>query len=176
MTPRPDSIPFKPASILVKLEQIETAIGIRIIYKRPTFGGAIHHNGIPAKNSKKSFSLDDKTIKSSTIPTIPTRRTTTRTMASWKANVGKSIIPTKIPMMNPNNIPIPPISATIGRDDLWISFPMISAFSSLKISQGITRRVLTNDKIPQINAITIKGNVGIEIKLDILTPNIILFF
>ena len=76
-------------------------------------------------------------------------------------------------MTKPNNIPIPPISATIGREDLWISFPMISAFSSLLISQGITKRVLINDNIPQINAITTKGNVGIEIKLDIFTPNII---
>ena len=82
MTPKPDSIPFKPASILVKLEQIETAIGIMIIYKSPTLGGAIHHNGIPAKNNKNNFSLDDKTIRSSTIPTIPTSRTTRRTTVS----------------------------------------------------------------------------------------------
>ena len=46
ITPRPDSIPFKPASILVRLEQIETAIGIKIIYKRPTLGGAIIFFGI----------------------------------------------------------------------------------------------------------------------------------
>lgn len=118
MTPRPDSIPFNPASIFVKLEQIETAIGIKIIYKRPTFGGAIHNNGIPAKKSKNSFSLDDRTIKSSTIPIIPTIKTTTRTIANWKVKVGKSMIPVKIPMTKPNNIPIPPISATIGREDL----------------------------------------------------------
>ena len=118
ITPRPDSIPFKPASILVKLEDIETAIGIRIIYKRPTLGGAIHHNGIPAMKSKNNFSLDDNTIKSSTIPIIPTRRTTTRTTTSWNVNVGNNIIPTKIPMIKPNNTPIPPISATIGREDL----------------------------------------------------------
>ena len=36
----------------------------------------------------------------------------------------------------------------------------------------MTNRVLINDKIPQINAITTKGNVGIEIKLDIFTPKI----
>ena len=172
ITPRPDSIPFNPASILVKLEQIETAIGIKSIYKRPTLGGAIHHNGIPAKKSKNNFSLDDNTIKSSTIPTIPTSKTTTRTTTNWNVNVGKRIIPTKIPIIKPNSIPIPPISATIGREDLWISFPMISAFSSLRISHGMTNRVLINDKIPQINAITTKGNVGIEIKLDIFTPKI----
>ena len=37
----------------------------------------------------------------------------------------------------------------------------------------MTNRVLINDKIPQINAMTTKGNVGIEIKLDIFTPNIV---
>ena len=82
ITPSPDSIPFNPASILVKLEDMETAIGIMIIYRIPTLGGAIHHNGMPAKNNRNSFSLDDKTIRSSTIPTIPTNRTTSRTMIS----------------------------------------------------------------------------------------------
>ena len=80
------------------------------------------------------------------------------------------MIPVKIPIINPNIIPIPPISATIGLDDLWISFPIISACSSLRISQGITKRVLINDKIPQRSAITTRGNVGIEIKLDIFSP------
>ena len=168
MTPRPDSIPFKPASILVKLEQMETAIGIRIIYKIPTFGGATHNNGIPAKKRRNNFSLDDKTSKSSTIPIIPTRRTTTRTTTSWKVSNGKSRIPINMPMMKPKSIPIPPISATIGREDLCISFPIISAFSSLRISQGITKRVHIKETIPHIKAITTKGNVGIEIKLDIL--------
>lgn len=57
ITPKPDSIPFKPASMFVKLEPIERAIGIVIKYNKPTFGGAAHINGRPAKNNKVNFSL-----------------------------------------------------------------------------------------------------------------------
>ena len=58
--PKPDSIPFKPASIFVRLDPIEIAIGIEIKYNIPTLDGAAHINGTPAKNNRNNFSLDDK--------------------------------------------------------------------------------------------------------------------
>ena len=53
--PNPDSIPLRPASIFVKLDPIERAIGIEIRYNNPTLGGAAQINGRPAKNNKKNF-------------------------------------------------------------------------------------------------------------------------
>ena len=78
--PKPDSIPLRPASILVRLDPMESAIGIEIKYRIPTFEGAAQIKGRPAKNSKNNFSLDDKTSKSSTIPIIPTSNITTKTI------------------------------------------------------------------------------------------------
>ncbi len=80
MTPNPDSTPFNPANILVKLDAMETDMGIIIRYRIPTSGGATQIKGNPAKKSKRSFSREDNITKSSTIPTIPTRRITSRVM------------------------------------------------------------------------------------------------
>ena len=118
MIPRPASIPFNPASILVKLAPIETAIGIAIKYKIPTSGGAAHIKGIPAKNSKNSFSLDERTSKSSAIPIIPTSKITIKTTHNGNVKMECIPIPAKIPIIKPNKIPNPPISATIGFQDL----------------------------------------------------------
>ena len=78
MTPSPDSIPFNPASMFVKLAATDTAMGIMIKYIIPRLVGAIQTKGIPANHSKKSFSLDDNVIKSSTMPIIPTSRITSK--------------------------------------------------------------------------------------------------
>lgn len=53
--PRPDSIPFSPANMFVKLEPTDNAIGIVIRYNNPTLGGATQIKGRPAKNNKKIF-------------------------------------------------------------------------------------------------------------------------
>ena len=118
MIPKPDSIPFNPASILVRLDPIDNAIGIVIRYNNPTLGGAAQISGSPAKNSKKNFSLEDNASRSSTIPIIPTSRITTRTITSWNVRISCMYIPENIPMMNPKSIPNPPISATTGLQDL----------------------------------------------------------
>ena len=158
--PSPDSIPFKPASILVKLDPIEIAIGIQIRYTIPTFGGAAHIKGIPAKNNRNSFSFDESTSKSSAIPIIPTRRITIKTMHNGNVRMSCIHIPEKIPIINPNRIPNPPISATIGFHDLCRSLPTISAFSNFLIILGIDNLVTKKDKIPQIIAIAYNGSCG----------------
>ena len=84
--PKPDSIPFKPANILVKLDPIEIAIGIEIKYNKPTFDGAAHINGRPAKKRRKNFSFEDNTSKSSVIPIIPTSKITIKTIHNGNAN------------------------------------------------------------------------------------------
>ena len=85
MIPKPDSIPFKPANILVKFDPIEIAIGIEIKYNKPTFDGAAHINGRPAKNRRNNFSFEDNTSKSSTIPIIPTSKITIKTIHNENA-------------------------------------------------------------------------------------------
>ena len=87
MTPKPDSIPFKPASMLVRLDPIDNAIGIVIRYNNPTFDGAAQINGRPARNSRKNFSFEDNARRSSTIPIIPTSKITTRTITSGNARM-----------------------------------------------------------------------------------------
>ena len=156
--PNPDSIPFKPASILVKLEPIDNATGIVIRYNNPTFDGAAQINGRPARNNKKNFSFYDKASRSSTIPIIPTSNITTKTITNGNARISCIYIPENIPIINPNNIPNPPISATTGFQDLCISFPTISAASSFLIILGIVNLVTAKDNKPQIIAIAYNGS------------------
>ena len=158
MTPKPDSIPFKPASMLVRLDPIDNAIGIVIRYNNPTFDGAAQINGRPARNSRKNFSFEDNARRSSTIPIIPTSKITTRTITSGNARMSCMYIPENIPMMNPKSIPNPPISATTGFQDLCISFPTISAASSFLIILGIVNLVTKKDSNPQIMAIAYNGS------------------
>ena len=54
----------------------------------------------------------------------------------------------------PNRMPIPPISATSGLESLCMSFPTISAFFSLLISDGIAKKVTINAMKPQPPEIT----------------------
>jgi hypothetical protein len=88
MAPRPDSIPFNPASILVRLAAMETAMGMDNMYINPTLGGAIQIRGKPASQSRINFSLEESITRSSTIPTIPTRRITSKVMISWNCRSG----------------------------------------------------------------------------------------
>ena len=60
MIPKPDSIPLRPASMFVRLDPIDNAIGIVIRYNKPTLGGAAQINGRPAMNSKKNFVFDER--------------------------------------------------------------------------------------------------------------------
>ncbi len=83
IAPNPDSIPFNPASILVRLAAMDTAMGIDNMYTIPTLGGAIQMRGKPASHKRISFSLDESITRSSTIPTIPTRSITSKVMISW---------------------------------------------------------------------------------------------
>ena len=87
ITPKPDSIPFRPASMLVRLAPIDSAIGIVIRYNMPTFGGAAHIRGRPAINSRKNLDFDERASRSSRIPIIPTRSITTRTMIRGNARI-----------------------------------------------------------------------------------------
>ena len=87
ITPKPDSIPFKPASMFVRLDPIERAIGIEIKYTIPTLGGAAHIKGRPAMKSKKNFDLDESANKSSKTPIIPTSNITTRTITNVNARI-----------------------------------------------------------------------------------------
>ena len=118
ITPKPDSIPFKPASMFVRLDPIERAMGIEIKYNIPTLGGAAHIRGRPAMKSKKNLDLDESASKSSKIPIIPTSNITSRTITNVNARISCIYIPENIPITNPNIIPKPPISATTGFHDL----------------------------------------------------------